>query len=40
MDREPQIAKRIQAAARARVGSQVDPGSGDLIADELAQDMD
>jgi voltage-gated potassium channel len=39
MDREPQIASHIWAAARARMGSELDTASSDLIAAELPAEM-
>jgi voltage-gated potassium channel len=36
MDREPQLAERIQNAARAKLGHEIEPSKGDLIAEEVA----
>ena len=36
MDREPQLAERIQNAARAKLGHEIEPSKGDLVGEELA----
>ena len=36
MDREPQLAERIQIAARAKLGHEIEPSKGDLVGEELA----